>query len=163
MSVIPHHRAGRARWSIVLDAQGVCQSARCRPGRLAPESPTRRFSRAKLRCGLARSRRLDFARSTPTASSSKSSPAVSGKNLCGHGDGQIRDGRQFDASGALVVKSDAKPSAGSCELTADGLKGYMRGRVLPSLPHTPGLAPDRKPLRFFSRRRSCISSVTLWT
>ena len=41
----------------------------------------------------------------------------------------------FDESGALVVKPDAKPSAGSWELTADGLKGYMRGRVLPSLPY----------------------------
>ncbi|MGB9277367.1 MAG: PQQ-binding-like beta-propeller repeat protein, partial [Terrimicrobiaceae bacterium] len=42
---------------------------------------------------------------------------------------------EFDARGALVVKPDAKPSAGSWELTADGLKGYMRGRVLPSLPY----------------------------
>jgi outer membrane protein assembly factor BamB len=42
---------------------------------------------------------------------------------------------EFDESGALVVKPDAKPSAGSWELTADGLKGYMRGRVLPSLPY----------------------------
>jgi outer membrane protein assembly factor BamB len=42
---------------------------------------------------------------------------------------------EFDQSGALVVKPDAKPSAGSWELTADGLKGYMRGRVLPSLPY----------------------------
>ena len=41
----------------------------------------------------------------------------------------------FDGSGALVVKPDAKPSAGSWEVTADGLKGYMRGRVLPSLPY----------------------------
>ena len=41
----------------------------------------------------------------------------------------------FDGSGTLVVKPDAKPSAGSWELTADGLKGYMRGRVLPSLPY----------------------------
>ena len=40
---------------------------------------------------------------------------------------------EFDANGALVVKSDAKPSAGSWELTAEGLKGYMRGRVLPTL------------------------------
>ena len=42
---------------------------------------------------------------------------------------------EFDASGALVVKPDAKPSAGSWELTAEGLKGYMRGRVLPTLPY----------------------------
>jgi outer membrane protein assembly factor BamB len=42
---------------------------------------------------------------------------------------------EFDTDGALVVKPDAKPSAGSWELTADGLKGYMRGRVLPSLPY----------------------------
>ena len=42
---------------------------------------------------------------------------------------------EFDASGVLVVKRDAKPSAGSWELTADGLKGYMRGRVLPRLPY----------------------------
>ena len=41
----------------------------------------------------------------------------------------------FDASGALVVKPDAKPSAGSWEVTAEGLKGSMRGRVLPSLPY----------------------------
>ena len=39
---------------------------------------------------------------------------------------------EFDANGALVVKPDAKPSAGSWELTAEGLKGYMRGRVLPN-------------------------------
>ena len=43
---------------------------------------------------------------------------------------------EFDANGALVVKPDAKPSAGSWELTAEGLKGYMRGRVLPSLPYS---------------------------
>jgi outer membrane protein assembly factor BamB len=42
---------------------------------------------------------------------------------------------EFDASGALVAKPNAKPSAGSWELTAEGLKGYMRGRVLPSLPY----------------------------
>jgi hypothetical protein len=42
---------------------------------------------------------------------------------------------EFDETGALVVKPNAKPSAGSWELTADGLKGYMRGRVLPSLPY----------------------------
>jgi outer membrane protein assembly factor BamB len=42
---------------------------------------------------------------------------------------------EFDASGALVAKPDAKPSAGSWELTAEGLKGYMRGRVLPTLPY----------------------------
>ena len=39
---------------------------------------------------------------------------------------------EFDANGALVVKPDAKPSAGSWELSAEGLKGYMRGRVLPN-------------------------------
>ena len=42
---------------------------------------------------------------------------------------------EFDESGALVVKPDAKPSAGSWEVTAEGLKGSMRGRVLPSLPY----------------------------
>jgi outer membrane protein assembly factor BamB len=42
---------------------------------------------------------------------------------------------EFDEAGALVVKPDAKPSAGSWEVTADGLKGYMRGRVLPNLPY----------------------------
>jgi outer membrane protein assembly factor BamB len=41
----------------------------------------------------------------------------------------------FDASGALLVNPDAKPSAGSWEVTAEGLKGSMRGRVLPSLPY----------------------------
>jgi outer membrane protein assembly factor BamB len=43
---------------------------------------------------------------------------------------------EFDVNGALVVKPDGKPSAGSWELTAEGLKGYMRGRVLPSLPYS---------------------------
>lgn len=43
---------------------------------------------------------------------------------------------EFDASGALRARPDAKPSAGSWEVTAEGLKGYMRGRVLPSLPYT---------------------------
>ena len=42
---------------------------------------------------------------------------------------------EFDASGALVAKPDAKPSAGSWEVTAGGLKGSMRGRVVPSLPY----------------------------
>jgi outer membrane protein assembly factor BamB len=42
---------------------------------------------------------------------------------------------EFDTSGALVAKPDAKPSAGSWEVTVDDLKGYMRGRVLPSLPY----------------------------
>jgi outer membrane protein assembly factor BamB len=40
---------------------------------------------------------------------------------------------EFDESGALVAKTDAKASAGSWEVTVDGLKGYMRGRVLPNL------------------------------
>jgi outer membrane protein assembly factor BamB len=42
---------------------------------------------------------------------------------------------EFDESGSLVVKPDAKPSAGSWEVTAEGLKGSMRGRVVPSLPY----------------------------
>jgi outer membrane protein assembly factor BamB len=42
---------------------------------------------------------------------------------------------EFDESGSLVVRPDAKPSAGSWEVTAEGLKGSMRGRVLPSLPY----------------------------
>lgn len=41
----------------------------------------------------------------------------------------------FDASGALAAKPDAKASAGSWEVTVGGLKGYMRGRVLPGSPY----------------------------
>jgi outer membrane protein assembly factor BamB len=40
----------------------------------------------------------------------------------------------FDASGELVAPKDAKPSAGAFEATLDGLKGYIRGRVLTGLP-----------------------------
>jgi outer membrane protein assembly factor BamB len=40
----------------------------------------------------------------------------------------------FDASGELVVPKDAKESAGAFEATLDGLKGYIRGRVLTGLP-----------------------------
>lgn len=40
----------------------------------------------------------------------------------------------FDAGGELVVPKDAKESAGAFEATLDGLKGYIRGRVLTGLP-----------------------------
>jgi hypothetical protein len=40
----------------------------------------------------------------------------------------------FDPSGELVVPKDAKESAGAFEATLDGLKGYIRGRVLTGLP-----------------------------
>jgi len=40
----------------------------------------------------------------------------------------------FDADGQLVAAADKSPSAGAFEAQADGLKGYMRGRVLPGLP-----------------------------
>jgi outer membrane protein assembly factor BamB len=40
----------------------------------------------------------------------------------------------FDATGELVAPKDAKVSAGAFEATLDGLKGYIRGRVLTGLP-----------------------------
>jgi plastocyanin len=40
----------------------------------------------------------------------------------------------FNADGQLVAAPDKAPSAGAFEASADGLKGYMRGRVLPGLP-----------------------------
>ena len=40
----------------------------------------------------------------------------------------------FDATGELVAPKDAKPSAGAFEATLDGLKGYIRGRVLTGMP-----------------------------
>src|SRR5580658_4171903 len=39
-----------------------------------------------------------------------------------------------NANGQLVVAPDKVPSAGAFEASADGLKGYIRGRVLPGLP-----------------------------
>jgi hypothetical protein len=41
---------------------------------------------------------------------------------------------QFDAEGRLGAAAGAKASAGRFMATVDGLKGYVRGRVLPSLP-----------------------------
>jgi outer membrane protein assembly factor BamB len=41
---------------------------------------------------------------------------------------------KFDANGKLTVTSQAKISAGAYEAQLDGLKGYIRGRVLPRLP-----------------------------
>lgn len=40
----------------------------------------------------------------------------------------------FDANGKLVADAATKPSAGAFEATLGGLKGYIRGRVLPYLP-----------------------------
>jgi outer membrane protein assembly factor BamB len=40
----------------------------------------------------------------------------------------------FDAEGRLVADRDPVPSAGAFEASLDGLKGYIRGRVLPDLP-----------------------------
>ena len=40
----------------------------------------------------------------------------------------------FDASGKMVAAADSKPSAGAFEATVGNAKGYMRGRILPSLP-----------------------------
>jgi outer membrane protein assembly factor BamB len=40
----------------------------------------------------------------------------------------------FDEQGELVVASDPVASAGAFEATVGDLKGYMRGRVMPSLP-----------------------------
>lgn len=40
----------------------------------------------------------------------------------------------FNANGELVAAQDTVPSAGAFEATLDGLKGYIRGRVLPYLP-----------------------------
>jgi outer membrane protein assembly factor BamB len=42
----------------------------------------------------------------------------------------------FNADGQLVAGPEKAPSAGAFEASADGLKGYMRGRVLPGLPIT---------------------------
>jgi outer membrane protein assembly factor BamB len=41
---------------------------------------------------------------------------------------------EFNADGNLVAANDPVPSAGAFEATLDGLKGYIRGRVLPYLP-----------------------------
>ncbi|HMO65212.1 MAG TPA: hypothetical protein PKE47_08330, partial [Verrucomicrobiota bacterium] len=43
------------------------------------------------------------------------------------------DGK-FNERGELAVGPDAKQSAGAFEAELDGLKGYIRGRVLPYLP-----------------------------
>jgi outer membrane protein assembly factor BamB len=40
----------------------------------------------------------------------------------------------FNADGQLVAAPEKSPSAGAFEAQADGLKGYLRGRVLPGLP-----------------------------
>lgn len=40
----------------------------------------------------------------------------------------------FNAAGELEIPADAPMSAGAWEATLDGLKGYIRGRVLPPLP-----------------------------
>jgi outer membrane protein assembly factor BamB len=42
----------------------------------------------------------------------------------------------FDTQGRLVASADAQLSAGRFEATLDGLKGYVRGRVIPYLPMT---------------------------
>ena len=41
---------------------------------------------------------------------------------------------EFNANGELVAGNETVPSAGAFEATAQGLKGYIRGRVLPYLP-----------------------------
>lgn len=41
---------------------------------------------------------------------------------------------KFDTRGVLTVANNAKKSAGAYEAQLDGLKGYIRGRVLPRLP-----------------------------
>jgi outer membrane protein assembly factor BamB len=41
---------------------------------------------------------------------------------------------KFTADGKLVADAATKPSAGAFEATLGGLKGYIRGRVLPYLP-----------------------------
>lgn len=41
---------------------------------------------------------------------------------------------EFNAEGKLVTANEPVPSAGAFEATLDGLKGYIRGRVLPFLP-----------------------------
>lgn len=41
---------------------------------------------------------------------------------------------EFNAEGKFVADAATKPSAGAFEATLDGLKGYIRGRVLPYLP-----------------------------
>ncbi len=40
----------------------------------------------------------------------------------------------FNANGELVVPPDARVSAGAWEASLDGMKGYIRGRVLPPFP-----------------------------
>jgi len=40
----------------------------------------------------------------------------------------------FNDKGQLVATDDRSPSAGAFEATLDGIKGYIRGRVLPGLP-----------------------------
>jgi outer membrane protein assembly factor BamB len=40
----------------------------------------------------------------------------------------------FNSDGQLIAAPDKVPSAGAFQATADGLKGYIRGRVLPGLP-----------------------------
>jgi len=40
----------------------------------------------------------------------------------------------FDADGKFTAAPDKVPSAGAFEAQSDGLKGYIRGRVLPGLP-----------------------------
>jgi outer membrane protein assembly factor BamB len=41
---------------------------------------------------------------------------------------------EVNAQGELIAASAQQPSAGAWEATIDGLKGYVRGRVLPGLP-----------------------------
>ncbi|HEY5910030.1 MAG TPA: PQQ-binding-like beta-propeller repeat protein [Verrucomicrobiae bacterium] len=40
----------------------------------------------------------------------------------------------FNGAGALVAAPDRMPSAGAFEVSSGGLKGYLRGRVMPGLP-----------------------------
>jgi len=42
----------------------------------------------------------------------------------------------FNEKGQLVATADPTPSAGAFEAALDGMKGYIRGRVLPGLPIT---------------------------
>jgi outer membrane protein assembly factor BamB len=47
---------------------------------------------------------------------------------------KARMNASFNADGQLVAAPEKAPSAGAFEARADGLKGYIRGRVLPGLP-----------------------------
>ncbi len=64
----------------------------------------------------------------------------------------------FNTDGKLVASNDRTPSAGAFEGTVDGLKGYIRGRVLPGLP----LKEDFEPFQLSETTTNSFEQPTLF-